>query len=189
MKALNAKQKEFYNSLTKLQRIVVSERIKGSEHYKCYFATGFDGPKADAAKHSIKICSVPEVKAFIDEVIGECPLAEKAIAERKDVLKRLTNMMNANLFDVLDFTYDKDGKPTHVTVKNKQELEMVQQLSVKKIEPGEHGMKVTLHDPIDAMKQLCKMQGYDTPTKKEIKLHKLDEKLRAEVDAELDSEY
>ena len=50
-------------------------------------------------------------------------------------------------------------------------------------------MKVTLHDPIDAMKQLCKMQGYDTPTKKEIKLHKLDEKLRAEVDAELDSEY
>lgn len=189
MKALNAKQQKFFDSLTPTQRIVVSERIKGSEHYKCYYATGFKGPKQDSAVHSIKICTQPHIKAFIDEVIGECPLAEKAIAERKDVLRRLTNMMNANLFDVLDFTYDDNGKPTHVTVKNKQELEMVQQLSVKKIEPGEHGMKVTLHDPIDAMKQLCKMQGYDAPTKKEIKLHKLDEKLRAEVDAELDSEY
>lgn len=189
MKLLKVKQQKFFESLTTIQQIVVSERIKGLDHYKCYYATGFEGTKADAAAHSIRICNLPHIKKFIRDVIGACAMAEEAIAERKDVLKRLTGIMDANIFEILDFEFDSKGMPISVTVKNKKELDMVQQLAVKKIEPTETGMKVTLHDPIDAIKQLCKMQGYDAPTKKQITLEKLDDKMRDAVDAELEGEY
>ena len=188
MKRLKPKQQEFFDSLTPIQKVVVSERIKGSEHYKCYYATGFDGSKQDAATQSIRICNLPHVKPFIKEVIGACTMAEKAVAGRIEVLKRLTGIMDANIFEILDFEF-VDGKPVAVTVKNEKQLTLVQQLAVKKIEPADNGMKVTLHDPIDAIKQLCKMQGYDAPTKKEIKLERLDDKMRDEVDGELEGEY
>jgi hypothetical protein len=189
MEHLTQAQNEFFKGLTLTQQIVVAERIKGRKLEDCYYATGYKGDNLPAARHAHKICALPHIKKFMNEVIGDCSLAEDAIAGRKDVMKRLTGIMDANLFDILDFEFDDNGRPIAVNVKNKKELALVQQLAVKKVEPSDMGLRVTLHDPIEAIKQLCKMQGYDAPTKKQIKIERLDDAMREAVDKELEGEY
>ena len=188
VKRLTKSQRDIFYSFTKKQQIFVAERMKGKSQGECYLATGFKGSLVDAGKHGAQLCNKPKIKNFLNEVTEECQLADKAIIERREILQRLTGIMNVNILDILEFSENGDGIVT-VNIKKREHLEYIQEMAIKKIEPGEYGLKVTLHDPYDAIKQICKMQGYDAPTKKEVKVHKIDEKLKIQIDEELEAEY
>ena len=187
---MNDEQRAVYNSLSRIQQIVVREVLYGAKLSNAYKATGYEGSVRNASLMALRVMKIPRIKklmASLDE--DRRPELEEVIANRNEILVRLTEIANANIMDIVNIEYDDEGVPL-VHVKNKKELSEIDQRVIKSIQPGKFGLKVELHDPMKAMEQLSKMQGFNDPEKFEVKVeHELTDKERAKIDQQLDEAY
>ena len=187
---MNEQQNAIYNSLSDKQKVVVCKLIEGASYSEAYRATGYIGRSSNSSHHALKISQIPKVKKLMDSlVIERSPELEEAISNRNDILVRLTEIARANIMDIVNIEYDDDGVPL-VLVKNKKELSEIDQRVIKTMTPGKFGIKVELHDPMKAMEQLSKMQGFNDPEKFDVKVEvDLTDDERAKIDKQLDETY
>ncbi|HFU0689549.1 TPA: terminase small subunit [Morganella morganii] len=172
--ALTDEQKVLFDALTKLQQKFALGIIKGLSQIDAYKQAGYKA-KADGTAHACasEILRNPKVKSFLD-AMNQVAVSD-AIMTRQEALERLSAIGRASVSEMVEFSErnmgaDDDGNPVIQAVwkfkdsalQNPQALAAISELTA-----GKDGIKLKLHDPKAAIKQVAEMQGWEAP--KEIK--------------------
>lgn len=174
-KKLTAEQKQLFDALTPLQKKVVRHVLKGKNQTEAYKAAGGKAKTEVAARNSAsQIFTNLGVQAFLAAVQHEA--ISDAIMTYEEAMERLTAMGRTSIADLATFgTHvigeDEDGNPIEQTVwafKNSTELKPEQMAAISELTAGKDGLKIKLHDPKAAIKQLAEMRGWEAPKKTEI---------------------
>ena len=173
-KKLTAEQQKLFDVLTPLQKKFVTWIIKGKNQTEAYKKAGGKS-KGDAARSKAsQIGSNSNVQAFIKSVQGE--IIDEAIMTREEALKRLSKMGRTSLADIAEFSNsivgeDDDGQPVFQAVwsfKDSALQDPDAMSAVSELTTGKDGIKLKMHDPKAAIKQLAEMQGWEAPKKSEV---------------------
>lgn len=170
-------QLQMYNNLTTLQQNVAICRINmplssDSEVYKL-------GGGSATNDNSVRACASevltnPNVVEFLDTFA--IAKVELAVMSRDDIIEDLSFIASADISDVAEFTDEEcisvdDGKTiwqSTVRVKSMKELTKLQRKLIKGVKQTKYGLELTLHDAMQARKQLTALQGFDAAKKQEI---------------------
>jgi phage terminase small subunit len=114
------------------------------------------------------------VQAFLKSVQGE--IVDEAIMTREEALKRLSKMGRTSIADIAEFSNsivgeDDDGNPVFQAVwsfKDSALQDPDAMSAISELTTGKDGIKLKMHDPKAAIKQLAEMQGWDAPKKTEL---------------------
>ncbi|MBC0852573.1 terminase small subunit [Pantoea stewartii] len=170
---LNDTQKALFNALTQLQRRFITELLKGSNQTQAYRAAGGKAKGDGARSKAAQIVTNSNVQAFLQAVQYE--VVSEAIMTRTEALERLTAIARTGIGDLATFgTHrvgeDDDGHPLEQTVwrfKNSDQLTPEQLAAISELTASKEGLKVKLHDPKSAIKQIAEMQGWEAPKRTE----------------------
>ncbi|MER2908670.1 terminase small subunit [Morganella morganii] len=172
--ALTDEQKVLFDALTKQQQQFALGILKGLNQTDAYKQAGYK-VKTDAAarSQSSRMLTFANVKSFLDSM-NEAAVSD-AIMTRQEALARLSAIGRASVSEMVEFSEhnmgkDDDGNPVIQAVwrfrdsalQNTQALAAISELTA-----GKDGIKLKLHDPKAAIKQVAEMQGWEAP--KEIK--------------------
>lgn len=172
---LTPEQKVLFDALTKLQQKFVLGILKGLNQTDAYKKTGGKAKTDEAIRATAsEILTNPNVKAFLDEMNEEA--ISDAVMTRQEALERLSTMGRTSLSDLAEFGEyivgtDEDGKPiVQATWKFKDSaLQNPNAMSaITELVAGKDGIKIKMHDPKAAIKQLADMQGWEAPKKTEL---------------------
>ncbi|HCU0244473.1 TPA: terminase small subunit [Morganella morganii] len=172
--ALTDEQKVLFDALTKLQQKFVLGIVKGMNQTDAYRKAGYKATTDESAySSSSEILRNLKVKSFL-ESMNEAAVSD-AIMTRQEALGRLSAIGRASVSEMVEFSEhnmgkDDDGNPVIQAVwrfkdsalQNPQALAAISELTA-----GKDGIKLKLHDPKAAIKQVAEMQGWEAP--KEIK--------------------
>lgn len=172
--ALTDEQKVLFDALTKLQQKFVLGIVKGMNQTDAYRKAGYKATTDESAySSSSEILRNLKVKSFL-ESMNEAAVSD-AIMTRQEALERLSAIGRASVSEMVEFSEhnmgkDDDGNPVIQAVwrfkdsalQNPQALAAISELTA-----GKDGIKLKLHDPKAAIKQVAEMQGWEAP--KEIK--------------------
>ncbi len=166
-------QKGLFNALTQLQRRFVTELLKGQNQTQAYRLAGGKAKGDGARSKAAQIVTNSNVQAFLQAVQYE--VVSEAIMTRTEALERLTSIARTTIGDLATFgTHrageDDDGQPVEQTVwrfKNSDQLTPEQLAAVSELTASKDGLKVKLHDPKTAIKQIAEMQGWEAPKRTE----------------------
>ncbi|HCT5325244.1 TPA: terminase small subunit [Morganella morganii] len=172
--ALTDEQKVLFDALTKLQQKFVLGIVKGLNQTDAYRQAGYKATTDESAySSSSEILRNLKVKSFLD-AMNEVAVSD-AIMTRQEALERLSAIGRASVSEMVEFSEhnmgaDDDGNPVIQAVwrfkdsalQNPQALAAISELTA-----GKDGIKLKLHDPKAAIKQVAEMQGWEAP--KEIK--------------------
>lgn len=174
-KKLTAEQQILFDALTPLQQKFSLAIIKGKTQAQAYKAAGGKAKTAESANVSAsQIFNNLKVQVFLKAVQGEA--VDDAIMSREEALKRLTALGRTSLFDLADFRNsmtgeDEEGNPVMQATwsfKDSALLTPEAMAAIAELTAGPQGLKIKLHDPKAAIKQLAELQGWEPP--KESKL-------------------
>lgn len=174
-KKLTAEQQKLFDVLTPLQKKVVRHVLKGKNQTAAYKAAGGKAKTDAGARMSAsQIITNHNVKAFFAAVQHEA--ISDAIMTYEEAMERLTVMGRTSIADLARFgTHivgeDEDGNPIEQAVwsfKNSTELKPEQMAAISELTAGKDGLKIKLHDPKAAIKQLAEIRGWEAPKKTEI---------------------
>ncbi|MDY4380356.1 terminase small subunit [Pectobacterium brasiliense] len=174
-KKLTAEQQALFDVLTPLQKKFSLAIIKGKNQTDAYKATKGKAKTAEAIRNSAsRMFTNVGVQAFIKSVQGE--VINDAIMTYEEAMERLTAMGRTSIADLATFgTHvvgeDDDGNPISQSVwsfKNASELRPEQMAAISELTAGKDGLKIKLHDPKAAIKQLAEMRGWEAPKKTEV---------------------
>lgn len=171
---LTDEQKVLFDALTKLQQKFVLGIIRGLNQTDAYKQAGGKAKTEETARSSAsEILTNPNVKSFLDSM-NDVAVSD-AIMTRQEALERLSAIGRASVSEMVEFSEhnmgkDDDGNPVIQAVwrfkdsalQNPQALAAISELTA-----GKDGIKLKLHDPKAAIKQVAEMQGWEAP--KEIK--------------------
>jgi phage terminase small subunit len=171
---LTDEQKVLFDALTKLQQKFVLGIVKGLNQTDAYRQAGYKATTDESAySSSSEILRNLKVKSFLD-AMNEVAVSD-AIMTRQEALERLSAIGRASVSEMVEFSEhnmgkDDDGNPVIQAVwrfkdsalQNPQALAAISELTA-----GKDGIKLKLHDPKAAIKQVAEMQGWEAP--KEIK--------------------
>nr|DAL60968.1 MAG TPA_asm: Terminase small subunit [Caudoviricetes sp.] len=173
-KKLTAEQQKLFDVLTPLQKRFVTWVIKGKNQTDAYRKAGGKA-KGDAARSKAsQIGSNSNVLAFLQSVQGE--IIDEAIMTREEALKRLSKMGRTSIADIAEFSNsivgeDEDGQPVFQAVwsfKDSSLQDPDAMSTISELTTGKDGIKLKMHDPKAAIKQLAEMQGWEAPKKTEL---------------------
>lgn len=168
--ALTKAQKEAFDDLTPLQRAFVTHLLDGKKNGPAWTAACEDtktkaseSPSASAAQalNSIK------VKAFLDSVRSQ--FEEKRVAglimTREESLQILTNLgRNKHPAKLKKVTATVDGEErTMMVVDAPEELTEEQMAAIEEMYNTQHGPRIKVRSPVDAIKQMSRMEGWEKP--------------------------
>ncbi|MDE9443999.1 terminase small subunit, partial [Xenorhabdus bovienii] len=121
-----------------------------------------------------RMISFDKVKAFLDAMNQEA--VSDAVMSRQEALERLSTMGRVSLHDIAEFRNsqigeDDEGQPVFQAswqfkdsaLQNPAALSAISELTT-----GKDGIKLKLHDPKAAIKQLSELMGWDAPKKTEL---------------------
>lgn len=169
---LTDEQKVLFDALTKQQQQFVLGIIKGLNQTDAYKQAGYK-VKTDAAarSQSSRMLTFANVKSFLD-AMNEVAVSD-AIMTREEALERLSAIGRASVSEMVEFSEhdmgkDDDGNQVIQAVwrfkdsalQNPQALSAISELTA-----GKDGIKLKLHDPKAAIKQIVDMQGWEAPKK------------------------
>jgi len=164
-------QKELFNQLTKLQQRVAINSLAGMSNRAAYIdagGTSEDENSIDAA--ASRMLRDVKVKAFMDAMKEEA--VSKAVMTRQEMLERLSNLARVDMKDLVEFGEyelgEEDGEPVVQTtwkIKDSAKQSPETLASIAELTAGRDGMKVKQHSPMQAMKQLSDMMGWDAAKK------------------------
>lgn len=174
-KKLTAEQQLLFDALTPLQKKFSLAIIRGKTQAQAYKSAGGKAKTADSANVSAsQIFNNLKVQAFLKSVQDE--VVDEAIMGREEALKRLTSLGRASLFDIAEFRNgmigeDEEGNPIFQASWNFKDSSMLTPeaiAAIAELTAGPQGLKIKLHDPKAAIKQLAELQGWDAPKKTEL---------------------
>ncbi|VUC79896.1 Terminase small subunit [Raoultella terrigena] len=176
-KKLTAEQQLLFDALTPLQKKFVTWVIKGKSQTDAYRKAGGKAKGDNLRKAAHVIATNCDVLEFLQSVQGE--LIDEAIMTREEALKRLSRMGRTSIADIAEFSNsvigeDDDGKPVFQAVwsfKDSSLQDPDAMSAISELTTGKDGIKLKMHDPKAAIKQLAEMQGWEAPKKAELNLN------------------
>ncbi|MCL6376766.1 terminase small subunit [Pectobacterium brasiliense] len=173
-KKLTAEQQKIFDVLTPLQKRFVTLLLKGKSQVDAYRKAGGKAKGDSAHSKATQIVRNSKVESFLASVQYEA--VSSAIMTYEEAMERLTAMGRTSIADLATFgTHvvgeDDDGNPISQSVwsfKNSGELKPEQMAAISELTAGKDGLKIKLHDPKAAIKQLAEMRGWEAPKKTEV---------------------
>lgn len=173
-KKLTAEQQRLFDVLTPLQKRFSLAIIKGKNQTEAYRKAGGKAKGDNLRKAAYVIATNCDVQAFIKSVQGE--IIDEAIMTRDEALKRLSKMGRASIADIAEFSNsivgeDEEGNPVYQAVwsfKDSSLQDPDAMSAVSELISGKDGIKLKMHDPKAAIKQLAELQGWEAPKKTEL---------------------
>ncbi|HFI1960373.1 TPA: terminase small subunit [Yersinia enterocolitica] len=171
---LTEEQKALFDALTQLQKKFVTQILKGKNQTDAYRKAGGKAKGDNLRKAAHVIATNCDVEAFLKSVQHET--VNEAIMTFEEAMERLSVMGRTSIADLATFgthvvgKYD-DGNPIIQSVwsfKNASELKPEQMAAISELTAGKDGLKIKLHDPKAAIKQLAEMRGWEAPKKTEL---------------------
>lgn len=172
---LTDEQKALFDALTKLQQKFVTQLLNGKNQTDAYKAAGGKAKTDESARASAsQILTNVNVQAFLKGIQYEA--VNEAIMTYEEAMERLSVMGRTSIADLATFGTqvvgkDNDGNPVTQSVwsfKNASELKPEQMAAISELTAGKDGLKIKLHDPKAAIKQLAEMRGWEAPKKTEL---------------------
>ena len=172
---LTGEQKALFDALTTLQKKFVTQLLKGKNQTDAYKTAGGKAKTDESARASAsQILTNVNVQAFLKCVQYEA--VNEAIMTYEEAMERLSVMGRTSIADLATFGTqvvgeDDDGNSLTQSVwsfKNASELKPEQMAAISELTAGKDGLKIKLHDPKAAIKQLAEMRGWEAPKKTEI---------------------
>ncbi|UNH39966.1 terminase small subunit [Moellerella wisconsensis] len=188
---LTDEQKVLFDALTKQQQQFALGILKGLNQTDAYKQAGYKAKSEKAAGVSAsQIFGNLRVKAFLD-LMNEAAISS-AIMTREEALERLSSIGRSSVSEMVEFSehkmgVDDDGNPVIQAVwkfKDSALQDSKALAAISELTAGKDGIKLKLHDPKAAIKQLADMQGWEPPKKIE---HSMDEQM-SELLKEISSE-
>ena len=173
-KKLTAEQQQLFDALTPLQQNFSLAIIKGKNQTDAYKAAKGKAKGDNLRKAAHAIATNCDVVAFLKSVQGE--VVDEAIMSREEALKRLTALGRTSLFDLAEFrnyvaSEDEDGEPVMQATWSFKDSALVTpeaMAAIAELTAGPQGLKIKLHDPKAAIKQLAELEGWEAPKKTEM---------------------
>jgi phage terminase small subunit len=171
---LTKEQKALFDALTKLQQRFVTQVMKGKNQTDAYRKAGGKAKGDNLRKAAHSIATNCDVSAFLNSVQQEA--INDAIMTRIEALERLSKMGRTSLTDIAEFRNcqigeDEDGQPVYQaswSFKDSALQDAGAMAAVAELTTGKEGIKLKMHDPKVAIKQLGEMQGWEAPKKTEL---------------------
>ncbi|WP_072032504.1 MULTISPECIES: terminase small subunit [Xenorhabdus] len=169
---LTKEQKVLFDVLTKLQQKFVLGILKGLNQTDAYKQAGGKAKTNESARAtSSEILTNPNVKTFLDAMNQQA--VSEAVMSRQEALERLSAMGRVSLHDIAEFRNsqigeDDEGRPVFQAtwqfkdsaLQNPAALSAISELTT-----GKDGIKLKLHDPKAAIKQLSELMGWESAKK------------------------
>ncbi|EPF4546974.1 terminase small subunit [Klebsiella aerogenes] len=171
---LTTEQQLLFDALTPLQQKFSLAIIKGKNQTDAYKAAKGKAKGDNARPAARQIYTNINVQAFLKSVQEE--VIDEAIMGREEALKRLTSIGRGSIFNLAEFRNgiigeDENGDPilqASWSFKDSAMLTPEAMASIAELTAGPQGLKIKLHDPKAAIKQLADMQGWEAPKKTEL---------------------
>ncbi|WP_288445412.1 terminase small subunit [uncultured Serratia sp.] len=169
---LTEEQKALFDALTKLQQKFVMHLLKGKNQTDAYKAAGGKAKTPEGARASAsQILTNHNVQSFLKSVQYEA--INEAIMTRTEALERLSKMGRTALTDIAEFKNcqigeDEEGKPVYQaswSFRDSALQDPEAMAAVAELTTGKDGIKLKMHDPKAAIKQLGEMMGWEAPKK------------------------
>jgi phage terminase small subunit len=171
---LTEEQKALFDALTRLQKKFVTCLLNGDRQAEAYRNAG--GKAKGEGVHSKAAVMVRNgnVQAFLKSVQYEA--INEAIMTRTEALERLSKMGRTSLTDIAEFRNsmigeDEEGQPVFQaswSFRDSALQDPEAMAAVAELTTGKDGIKLKMHDPKIAIKQLGEMQGWEAPKKTEV---------------------
>ena len=173
-KKLTTEQQHLFDALTALQKRFVTWVLKGKNQTDAYRKAGGKAKAEGSRKAAHAIATNCDVEAFLRSVQQE--VVNDAIMTRTEALERLSKMGRTSLMDIAEFRNcqigeDEEGQPVFQASWSFRDsaLQDPEAMSaVAELTTGKDGIKLKMHDPKVAIKQLGEMQGWEAPKKTEL---------------------
>ncbi len=169
---LTDEQKVLFDALTKQQQKFALGILKGLNQTDAYKQAGYK-VKTDAAarSQSSRMLTFANVKSFLDSM-NEAAISS-AIMTREEALARLSLIGRASVSEMVEFSehnmgVDDNGNPVIQAVwrfKDSARQDPKSLAAISELTAGKDGIKLKLHDPKAAIKQVVDMQGWEAPKK------------------------
>lgn len=166
-------QKFLFDQLTHLQQGAATNWLAGMTQRQAYRLAGGQAASDDTADVSAhEILTNPRVVAFLDAMKEEA--VNEAVMTRKEALEKLSSLARTDLKDLVDFgSYElgvdqESGNPIIQStwkIKPSALQDPKQMAAISELTAGRDGIKIKTHSQIEAMKQLAKMQGWESAQK------------------------
>lgn len=171
---LTVEQQHLFDALTALQKRFVTWVLKGKNQTEAYRKAGGKAKGDNLRKAAHQIATNIDVEAFLRSVQQE--VVNDAIMTRTEALERLSKMGRTSLMDIAEFRNcqigeDEDGQPVVQASWSFRDsaLQDAEAMSaVAELTTGKDGIKLKMHDPKAAIKQIGEMQGWEAPKKTEV---------------------
>ena len=174
---MTEEQLNMYNNLTTLQQNVAIMRINmplssDAEVYKLGGGTAENESSVTSAAH--RLLNNVEVVEFLNTFAVE--KVELAVMSRDQIIEDLSFIASADISDVAEFD-DRECLDVQdstiryqstIRVKSMRELTKLQRKLIKSVKQTKYGLELTLHDAMQARKQLTALQGFDAAKKQEL---------------------
>ncbi|MDC9614900.1 terminase small subunit [Xenorhabdus khoisanae] len=168
---LTHEQKVLFDALTPLQQKFALGILKGLNQVDAYRKAGGKAKGESARTQASRMITFDNVKTFLDAMNQEA--VSDAMMSRQEALERLSAMGRVSIHDIADFRNsqigeDDEGKPVFQAtwqfkdsaLQNPAALSAISELTT-----GKDGIKLKLHDPKSAIKQLAELLGWESAKK------------------------
>ncbi|CNB72558.1 terminase small subunit [Yersinia similis] len=171
---LTEEQKALFDALTQLQRRFVTALLEGTNQTEAYRRAGGKAKGDGERSKASQLVTNSNVQAFLQSVQHET--VNEAIMTYTEAMERLTLMGRTTIHDIATFgNYqigeDEDGQPVFQAswkFKDSKNIKPEHLAAVAELSTGKDGLKLKLHDPKIAIKQLAEMCGWEAPKKAEL---------------------
>lgn len=174
-KPMTDAQRALFDQLTVLQQRTAINVLSGMSQRDAYKAAGGKA-KSEAAADQVACVMLRniKVKAFMDSMLGEA--VSDAVMSRQEAMERLTSLARISLADLIEFgTYelgeDGEGNPivqTSFKIRDSALQDPKALPAIAELTAGRDGIKIKQHSPLQALKQLADLQGWNAPVKQEV---------------------
>ena len=116
-----------------------------------------------------QILSQVKIRSRIDQLSESA--VTSAVMTRTEALERLSLVASVDITDVVEFnttSIDTEDGPQDTTIwriKESSELERAAKAAIKSVTMTKFGPKIEMHDKLNAIQQLAKMQGWEAAQK------------------------
>lgn len=171
---LTQEQKDMFDDLSPLQQKICTNILSGMSNIDAYIAAGGKGKtKASQEAAVSEILSKLKCKEFLDSVKHNA--VNSAVMSRQEMLERLSNLARTPLSDLIEWgSQSITGEEGIIEqsvwrLKASAFLDDEKMATIAELAATKDGFKIKQHSPLAAMKQLADLEGYNKPTKTEVK--------------------
>ncbi len=175
-------QVALWNSLTTLQKNFIKQKLEGKTNVAAYFAAGGRAKDYKGATDSASVINknknVVDMLAVFDGITFS-----SLVMSRDEMAERLSVLARTSVDDVITFTTGDDELMNMQTgevftgqerwcLKAAKDMQNAGIMAIQEITATKDGLKIKMHDPKTAMKQLSELLSYDAPRQLEVKVER-----------------